>query len=230
MLHVIWFLAWAWFLSALGQLLLARGLQLEDPRPRSEANRGRARKEPSAMHRPNLVIDPPGPRAREQLARWLDENRAAPRRSPETGGGQPIPAELLPGLVFLAAALARGQSVAMVPFEARLTTQQAAGILGVTRPTVVRLLEAGRIPFERCGSHRRIRPRDLFHYQAQASSTAAGSVRTDPRTALDPAASRRPVGRPQRAEDCPAVASWDQGTGQRRAGRCDERSSYDPPR
>ncbi len=48
-----------------------------------------------------------------------------------------------------------------------LTTSQAAELLGVTRPTLVAWLEAGRIPFQRAGTHRRIRHTDVLEYREQ---------------------------------------------------------------
>jgi excisionase family DNA binding protein len=47
-----------------------------------------------------------------------------------------------------------------------LTSGQAAGILGVSRSTMVRMLDAGRLPFDVPGTHRRVRLDDVLAYKA----------------------------------------------------------------
>lgn len=73
--------------------------------------------------------------------------------------------------------MARGKAISLVPEESELSTQQAADLLNVSRPHIVKLLEEGKIPYSKVGSHRRIRLEDLQEY--------ARSMKTDRSEALD---------------------------------------------
>jgi excisionase family DNA binding protein len=76
-----------------------------------------------------------------------------------------LSAELLRVLRDVAGALHRGEAVTVVPRTTRLTTQQAADLLGISRPTLVKLLEGGEIPFEQPSRHRYLALSDLLAYQ-----------------------------------------------------------------
>ena len=72
----------------------------------------------------------------------------------------------------------RGQGLVL------LTTQQAADLLGISRPTLVKMLESGRISFERVGSHRRLYLRDVLAFREdrrreQYEALAATAVDVD---------------------------------------------------
>lgn len=76
-----------------------------------------------------------------------------------------LPAELDEALQFVADAFADGAAVTLSRHEQLLTTQEAADLLGVSRPTLVRLLDHGAIPYDQPGSHRRLRLADVLAHQ-----------------------------------------------------------------
>lgn len=83
--------------------------------------------------------------------------------APETKVG--VPAAALKLFIEVLDELARGNAVTVAPVHAELTTQQAAELLGVSRPHLVKLLEEGALPHRKVGTHRRIRLADVLDYQ-----------------------------------------------------------------
>jgi excisionase family DNA binding protein len=84
------------------------------------------------------------------------------------GGGEDyldIPQKALEMLFNIIDTMAEGKSVTLIPSDSVFTTQQAADILKVSRPHLVKLLEKGVIPFKKAGTHRRIEFKDLLQYQ-----------------------------------------------------------------
>lgn len=76
-----------------------------------------------------------------------------------------LPREALELFVEVLGYVASGNEVTIISQRAELTTRQAAELLNVSRPYLVGLLEAGKIPFRMVGTHRRIRFTDVMAYR-----------------------------------------------------------------
>ncbi|MFN7648174.1 MAG: excisionase family DNA-binding protein [Acidobacteriota bacterium] len=64
-------------------------------------------------------------------------------------------------------AMAAGRGVTLVPENAELTTVQAADVLNVSRPFLIKLLEENALPHRKVGKHRRIRMEDVMAYKSR---------------------------------------------------------------
>jgi excisionase family DNA binding protein len=76
-----------------------------------------------------------------------------------------LPDSAFEALRIIIEAMAAGQSITLVPHDKELTSQEAADILHVSRPHLIKLLDRGELPFHRVGTHRRIKIDDVLAYR-----------------------------------------------------------------
>ena len=93
-----------------------------------------------------------------------------------------LPPAVAEALLQVVDAMRRGLAVTVAPQDQRLTTQEAADMLGISRPTLVRMLEAGEIPFEKVRRHRRLFLTDVLEFrerQRRAANEALSDMVAD---------------------------------------------------
>lgn len=105
--------------------------------------------------------------SKQLLSRYAREDQSLTVQVTDADHDEPIelPAGAVTLLLDILGAMASGQGVTIIPEAAELTTMQAADILHVSRPFLIKLLEEGQIPYRRVGKHRRIRMEDVMNYK-----------------------------------------------------------------
>ena len=140
---------------------------------------------------------PPG---EGKMAEVYDFVQARVRRSGSTGeshyflsgpglGDQvELPREMYEVLRYAIDAMHDGLAVHIAPVSKTLTTQQAADLLSISRPTIIKLLETGQVPFERVGTHRRILLVEVMKYRDKRRTeqyAALDTIAADPGAEFD---------------------------------------------
>jgi len=107
------------------------------------------------------------PPADPELAREIEEFLAHSRAAALVADNERIelPDEVHRVLKLVAAAMGRGQAVTVAPVDMQLTTSQAADMLGISRQTLIRLLEQHKLPFDQPSRHRLLRLSDVLAYK-----------------------------------------------------------------
>src|SRR6266498_5245896 len=116
--------------------------------------------------RERTVLPPEDPSDLARFARGLAEVQAPTRArlvGPD-GSEIEIPEDLYGVLRDVVNALSQGLAITIAPHNTMLTTQEAADLLNISRPTLVRLLTDGEIPHTMRGRHRRVMLRDIVDY------------------------------------------------------------------
>lgn len=108
--------------------------------------------------------------------RQLRDGDTRPRLVSASGESIELPPEVVEILQTVAAAMQNGQAITVAPTDTVLSTQQAADMLGVSRPTFVRLLEEGEIPFMKPRRHRRVLLKDVLKYRERLRHEADSAL------------------------------------------------------
>ncbi|SRR5258708_36137427 len=105
--------------------------------------------------------------SKQLLSRYVREDQPLTVHVIDADHEDPIelPAGAVSLLLDILGAMASGQGVTLVPEDVELTTVQAADLLQVSRPFLIKLLDEGHIPYHRVGKHRRIRMEDVLSYK-----------------------------------------------------------------
>lgn len=109
----------------------------------------------------------------------LDHSRAASITVTTDTGEHPtveLPPAALKLIGRLLGAMSQGRPITLVPTEQELTTVEAANFLNVSRPFVIKEMEAGRLAYRKVGSHRRIAFEDLLEYAQQMRARQANAL------------------------------------------------------
>lgn len=108
-----------------------------------------------------------------RLARLVGARRELRITVDDAGKGHEtlvLPMSAVRLLVDILTQMAQGNAITLIPIHAELTTQQAADLLNVSRPFLVKLIEDGKLPFRKVGTHRRIQFSDVLALKQQSDA------------------------------------------------------------
>lgn len=88
-----------------------------------------------------------------------------------------LPPVVLQLLTEILAKVAADQPVSIVTPDTIFTTQQAAEMLNVSRPYVIKLIDEHKLHAEKVGRHRRIKASDLDNYRRRQQAEARAAAK-----------------------------------------------------
>lgn len=103
----------------------------------------------------------------------------------ESSPAVPLPDTVRVALRQVVDAMTHHQAVTVTGTNTMLTTQQAADLLGISRPTLVRLLESGQLAYTTPSRHRRVRLEDVLDYQRRGAAVRRHEIQAMTREAAE---------------------------------------------
>lgn len=118
------------------------------------------------------IFPPEDMRQLLDLSRFLEQHTEPAVLLGPDGEQTPLPMEIYDVLIRVVGAMRKQRAVTIVPREQLLTTQEAADLLGISRPTLIKLIDEGKLKDEKpSGSrHRRLRLSEVLDYQDRRSA------------------------------------------------------------
>jgi len=124
------------------------------------------------------TIEPTPPdQAAAQLALMSLDRDAPLQLHRDHGTTIQLPSSVARVLFRVLSEMAKGNAVSLIPIGRELSTQEAADLLGVSRPFIVKQVAEGRLAHRTVGRHRRIRLGDLMAYQRAMDESARAAMR-----------------------------------------------------
>ena len=99
-----------------------------------------------------------------------------PRLVGPDGAAIELPASIHDLLVSVVEILKAGDGVSIIPLHAELTTVQAADVLNISRPHLIKQIEAGALPHHMVGTHRRLKLVDVLAYRDRLDAQASEAL------------------------------------------------------
>lgn len=135
---------------------------------------------PATLIAPSLSAIDPGLREEAQeFVRKTGDHTPGQVFIDVSGHRVPLPPELSTYLVTFVDCIASGSAVGVRYLPDELTTTTAAEQLGISRPTLMKMINANEIPSHKVGSHTRLKTTDVLAYhdaRRQARVRAAAEL------------------------------------------------------
>ena len=132
----------------------------------------------TTIHQQSVVANMSERRSLDHLNAVLEDNSHPHALKLIGPGGEEVilPTSVVTALRQLISYLVHDKAVTVVPVDQAITTQEAADILNVSRPYLIKMLEVGALPFTKVGSHRRVQLEDIMAYKRRRDSERAQTL------------------------------------------------------